>query len=102
MTVKPESTKLKKGRELELASFAFNDIVKKCRTPDIDLLASRTNRKCIRFLSWKEDPWSGGMNAFTLNCKIFFFYIFPPFSTILKILSKNKRDQAEGFLVVSD
>ncbi|XP_033222710.1 uncharacterized protein LOC117176563 [Belonocnema kinseyi] len=95
-----ESRKLEPETEVELSIPAFNKIVKTFRNPETDLFASRTNSKCIRYISWKRDPGSEAIDAFTLNWSSVFFYAFSPFSIILRTLTKIKRDQAEGIMIV--
>lgn len=68
--------------------------------PDIDLFASRTNKKCKMFVSWHKDPESAAVDAFTLNWSSLKFYAFPPFSQILRVLNKIERDEATGIVVV--
>ena len=97
-----ESRKLEPETEYELSDFAFREIVEVFGIPDIDLFASRINHKCWKYVSWKKDPGSEAIDAFTLIWKDTFFYAFPPFSLILKVLRKIKRDRAEGIVVVLD
>ena len=94
-----ESRKLQPETEYEL-SFAFNDIKCNLGSPTIDLFASRTNRKCKRFISWKQDRESESVDALTISWRNIFFYAFPPFSLILKVLRKIRSDKAEGIVVV--
>ena len=68
--------------------------------PEVDLFASCSNRKCTRYFSWKIDPGSEVIDAFTVSWEEMYFYAFPPFSIILKILRKIKRDLAQGIVVV--
>lgn len=49
-----ESRKLQPETEFELADYAFQKIVKVIGEPRIDLLASRTNTKCERYISWRQ------------------------------------------------
>ena len=97
-----ESRRLEPETEYEISSFAFNKITEFFQIPDIDLFASRTNHKCIRYVSWKKDPGSETIDAFTLNWKDFYFYAFPPFSIILKVLRKIRKDKAQGIVVIPD
>lgn len=85
--------------EWELSMTAYNQITERFGIPEIDLFASRINNKCELFVSWKCDPESFAVDAFTLNWKEFFFYAFPPFSLILKCLHKIRSDKATGILV---
>ncbi|KAJ8916916.1 hypothetical protein NQ315_013386 [Exocentrus adspersus] len=86
--------------EWELAEWAFQDIVEKFGSPEIDLFASRNNYKCKKFVSWFKDPECLACDAFTLNWAKCFFYAFPPFSLILKTLQKILQDHAQGIVVV--
>lgn len=85
--------------EWELSHEAFEIIVKKFGYPDIDLFASRINKKCARFFSWHKDPEALGIDAFTISWNLEYFYAFPPFSLILKVLNKIKTEQACGIVV---
>ena len=77
-------------------------VVQRFGAPEIDLFAGRSNRKCERYVSWRRDPESEAVDAFMLSWTHFFFYAFPPFSIILRVLRKIKTDGAEGILVVPD
>jgi len=95
-----ESRHLTYETEYELSSAAFARISKTLGTPNIDLFASRLNAKCSRFCAWKPDPDAEYIDAFTRSWKDIFFYAFPPFPIILKVLQKIDSDQATGILVV--
>lgn len=86
--------------EWELNSQAFHKIVNTFGKPDIDLFASRINAKCPRYVSWKPDPSAYNIDAFTVNWSNYFFYAFPPFALILKVLQKIINDGAIGIVVV--
>lgn len=68
----------------------------------IDLFASRVNKKCSRYISRDRDPEAFDIDAFTRSWSNFYFYAFPPFSLILKTLKKIILDQACGIVVVPD
>lgn len=95
-----ESRKLESNTEFELTNYGFKKITEKLGSPDIDLFASRTNAKCKTYVSWKRDPSAFAIDAFTIPWENYFFYAFPPFSLILRVLQKIKYDGAEGILVV--
>lgn len=95
-----ESRKLQANTEFELKISAFNRIVKKFGKPDIDLFASRVNAKCKNYVSWKKDPQSIAVDAFTISWEGYYFYAFPPFSLIIRVLQKMQYDQSEGIVVV--
>lgn len=94
-----ESRKINPDTEWELSDNAFQDIINLFGFPEIDLFASRSNAKCSSFISWKQDPESLAVDAFTINWKQKYFYAFPPFSLILKCLRKIIDDEATGILV---
>lgn len=93
-----ESRKLEIETEWELHNIAFTKIT--FARPEIDLFASRINKKCKKFVSWVQDPESFAVDAFTLNWANVYFYAFPPFSMILHCLHKIIEDKAEGIFVV--
>lgn len=88
------------GTEWELGQKYFCQIAKKWQVPDIDLFASINNAKCKRYISWQRDPNSISVDAFTVSWSNEFFYAFPPFSMILRVIRKIIDDRAEGILVV--
>ena len=95
-----ESRSLPPETEWELANWAFNQIVDAFGNPEVDLFASHMNAKCKTFVSWKKDPESWAVDAFTISWKDKKFYAFPPFSLILRTLRKIAIDKAEGIVVV--
>lgn len=78
---------------------SFSRISAQFGYPEIDLFASVKTRKCDRYYSWFPDPQSIGVDAFTFLWKEF-FYAFPPFSLIIKVLNKVLKDKAKGIIVV--
>lgn len=95
-----ESRRVHPDVEWELADFAFKKIQDTFGIPDIDIFASRVNKKCPKYISWHRDPDAFATNAFTIPWSDFFFYGFPPFSMILKTIRKIIKDKARGILVV--
>ena len=67
---------------------------------EIDLFASRLNKKVEEFVSWKPDPQSDFVDAFSVAWSTKYFYAFPPFAMIPKCLQKIYFDRAEGVMVV--
>lgn len=86
--------------EWELASFAFIKINREFGPFEVDLFATHVNSKCASFVSWFPDPFAVAVDAFTQDWSTCYFYAFPPFSIITKVLRKIINDQAEGVLVV--
>ena len=97
-----ESRRKESTAEIELSSVAFTKITDRLGKPEIDLFASRVNAKCEKYISWKRDPGSIAIDAFTQNWNKHFFYAFPPCSIILKTLQKIREERAEGIVVVPE
>ena len=95
-----ESRELNPETEYELSEVEFIRLTRHFGAPTIDLFASRLNAKCQKFCSWKRDPEAVVIDAFTIPWNKEFFYAFPPFSIILRVLHKIVRDQAEGIVIV--
>ena len=53
-----ESRRLEPETEYQLSEKAHNNIVSVFGKPDIDLFASRSNTKCNKYFSWKNDPFA--------------------------------------------
>lgn len=86
--------------EWELNYNLFKAITNKFNQPDIDLFASRINKKCRKYLSWQRDPDAFDIDAFTIPWNTYFFYAFPPFALILKCLRKIVNEKATGLVLV--
>lgn len=86
--------------EYELNKFCFHRICLNFGTPEIDLFATYRNTKCAKFVSWKPDPYSTNVDSFTIRWSDQYFYAFPPFALILRMLNKIVADRAEGIVVV--
>lgn len=84
-----------------LDSNSFSQIIKLFQTPELDLFATQNTRKCEKFYSWFPDPECSGVDAFSYKWKEY-FYAFPPFSLIPRVLRKVRQDQAKGIIVVPD
>ncbi|KAJ8914638.1 hypothetical protein NQ315_015376 [Exocentrus adspersus] len=87
--------------EYSLNDKLFNCVTKTLGLPTIDLFESRLNAKCAKYVSWHADPGSTAVDAFTLPWNDIFFYAFPPFSMIPRVLSKILEDQATGILTAA-
>lgn len=95
-----ESRILEPESEFGISESAFAEILDSFGNPEIDLFASRLNNKCKKFVSWHRDPLAFEIDAFTIKWNTYFFYAFPPFSLILKVLRKIIRDKGTGIVVV--
>jgi hypothetical protein len=97
-----ESRKSHSDIECELNDDYFDAIVCAFGVPQIDLFASRANKKCDLYVAWKNDCDAFKIDAFTLSWKPYYFYAFPPFVLIPKVLQKIISEQSEGIIVVPD
>ncbi|XP_043481257.1 uncharacterized protein LOC122510567 [Leptopilina heterotoma] len=93
-----ESRLLAPETEWEMNEKYFQQIVRNFGNFDIDLFASYTNKKCDRFISWYRDPESLAIDAFTISWANDYFYAFPPFSLVLRVLRKVIDDRADGVI----
>ena len=70
-------------------------------TPEIDLFATRLNTQLPKFVSWKPDPFSCFVDAFTISWSSLNFYAFPPFCQIHRCLQKILEEQApQGIMIL--
>lgn len=86
--------------EWELNPKYYQKILQLFKTPEIDLFATSLNKKCSIYISWKPDPHAITTNAFSTCWSNYFFYAFPPFALILRVLNKIIADKAEGIVLV--
>ena len=94
------SRQFKDDIEWSLADNLFNFLCKEWASPDIDLFASRLNKKNKTFCSWKPDPEASYVDAFSINWSGKMCYAFPPFCLIGKVIQKFERDGAQGLVIV--
>ena len=92
-----ESRRLEPETEYRLSDTAFKKIVREFGNPEIDLFASRINKKCEKYVSWIRNPGSAAVDALTLPWTPYFFYAFPPFTVILRVLQKKKMKVRKVF-----
>ena len=67
--------------------------------PQVDLFASRNNNKLPTYVSWKPEPNSWKVDAFTFSWHNLFYYVFPPFSLVGRVARKLKMDRAKAILM---
>lgn len=94
-----ESWVVSKETEWSLNQEYFNRIDSNFGPFDIDLFAASNNTKCPLFVSWFPDPIAHAVDAFSLNWGRYYFYTFPPFILVLRVLRTIITDEAEGILV---
>lgn len=86
--------------EWELSSEVFENIVVKFGVPEVELFASKLNKKCKKYVFRFPDSLAWQVDAFTFSWKRIFFYAFPPSNLISRTLEKIRAEQAEGILIV--
>ena len=96
------SRKFKENTEWMLNTNVFNSIVEDFGRPEIDLFASSENKQIEKYISWKPEPEALAIDAFTVEWKEQFFYIFPPFSIIGRVVEKIQQDQTRCILITPD
>lgn len=62
-----ESRRAQENIDFALSNEGFDLIVSEFGRPDIDLFASRENAKCDLYVSYKRDPFSIAVDAFTIS-----------------------------------
>ena len=87
--------------EWNLKREIFAQITTHWGTPEIDLFATRLNTQLPKFVSWKPDPASCFVDAFTISWKSLYFYAFPPFCQIHRCLQKILEKQVpQGIMIL--
>ena len=86
--------------EWQLNKHIFSKLCLLWKTPHIDLFASRLNTQLKRYCSWKPDPGSEFVDAFTIDWSKFYCYLFPPFSMISQCVKKMIADKTTAMVVV--
>ena len=86
--------------EWEINDQIFEKLTDIWGVPEIDLFASRLNHKVKRYYSFKPDPFSEGVDAFTIDWGKNFNYIFPPFALVGKILQKLEEDKGTAIIIM--
>ena len=64
------------------------------------LFASRLNFQTKPYIAWHPDPGAFVIDAFSVDWGEHYFYVFPPFSLIDRVLRKVEADEASGIPVV--
>ena len=99
-TADNDSREFDDSTEWMVSDFVFKTITDLFGTPAIDLFATRLNHKLPIYVSWKPDPYSVSINAFSVSWSQSYVYCFPPFSVIWKVLKKIRDDTAEAIMIV--
>lgn len=85
--------------DYKLNSEIFKNICTEFATPKVDCFTSHLTRQLPKFYSWYPDPQSSGVDAFTMEWKEY-FYAFPPFNLVGRVLKKILHEMSHGIVVV--
>ena len=97
-----QSRVLEDATERKLNPALFNKIVESFGKPDIDLFATRINNQLDRYVSWHPERQTMVIIAFSLTWNNNYFYKFPPFSLVGRVLGKIHRDKTNAVIVLPD
>lgn len=89
-----ESRKFNENIEWKLNSNVFRIVTEQLGVPNFDLFASRLNTQLPTYASWKPDPGCKVVDAFSFLWTEIFYYAFPPFSLLGRMVQKIRRDQS--------
>ena len=96
------SRNFKDHLEWELNPTLFNELTFLWGIPTVDLFASRRNKKCDRYVSWRPEPEAWRYDAFTFKWSNEYFFIFPPFSLLPRVARKLLNDNSHAILVAPE
>ena len=85
--------------EWSLDESVFRNIETAFGILEIDMFASRLNKKLSHYVSRFPEPLAWAIDAFSLDWGNKLLYMFPPFSLIARVLQKVHQDRAEAVLV---
>lgn len=77
----------------------FKEICDRFGQPSFDLFASYRTNQLPDYASFYPDPYAKNVDSFTMVWN-FYFYAFPPFNMISRVLHKVLQEKAKGILVV--
>uniref|UniRef100_A0AC34FUL5 Reverse transcriptase domain-containing protein n=1 Tax=Panagrolaimus sp. ES5 TaxID=591445 RepID=A0AC34FUL5_9BILA len=96
------SRKFSENCEWELNQNTVLRLFDKWGVADVDLFASRANRKCEKYYSFQSEPGALGTDAFAFSWQGIKAYAFPPFSLVGKTLQKALSEGTSLILVTPD
>lgn len=85
--------------EWSLNANIFNTIHETFPGLTVDLFASRLNNKLPKYVSGKPDPNAFAIDAFSLTWDNNFYFMFPPFNLLPRILQKIEEDRVSALLI---
>ena len=95
-----ESRNFDDDKEWMLNRNIFARVVDDLGEVEIDLFASRLNKRLPTYVSWRPDPFALYVDAFSGSWKNAKCYLFPPFSLIGRCLRKITDDETEATVIV--
>ena len=96
-----ESRHFRQENEWMLDQKVFQAAISKLQfLPEIDLFATRNNCQLSKYVSWRPEPESHAVDAFSISWAGMKLYCFPPFSVIPAVLQKMVMDKSVGILVM--
>lgn len=95
------SREFRDAAEWAIPMHVFDKITDLFGVPEVDLFASRLNKKLDRYASWKPDPESTYIDAMSISWTDKFVYIFPPFSMIWPVITKLEEDRVQRAIIVT-
>lgn len=93
------SREFNENLEWSLNDAVFESIKNRFGEFTIDLFASRINYKVKNFISWRPDPLSSYVDAFSVKWDFKLCFCHPPYNLIASVLQKIEFDEAEVVLV---
>ena len=94
-----ENRQFSDNREWILNTKIFKQVVSVFGMPDIDLFSSRLNNQVPLFVTWRPEPGSYAVDAFSITWNNNLCYIFPPFNFISRVIQKILQDEADVILI---
>ena len=85
-------------KDYKLSPHVFHQVCRHFKVkPEIDLFASRTNRQCPRYCSWRVDRKSEG-NAFHVSWGTRMCWMNPPWDIIPKVLQRALQEPTKALV----
>ena len=89
--------------EWSLHPEVFQNLCQKWGTPEVDLLASRLNRKVPRFVARSKDPWADASDALVAPWGHYhLIYAFPPLRLLPRLLHRVEAEGIPTILIATD
>lgn len=87
--------------DFALSQSVFDDLISSFQIfPECDMFASRISAKLPRYVSWKSDPYSWKVDAFSFPWTGS-LYFFPPINLISKVVAKFSNDNVSYSILIT-